>query len=47
MSDTYNPFERKLEVTRSALKLIDKYGYGVCITTKSDLILYIFYIFFI
>ncbi len=39
MSDTYNPFERKLEVTRSALKLIDKYGYGVCITTKSDLIL--------
>ena len=28
MSDTYNPFEKKYEVTRDALKLIDKYGFG-------------------
>ena len=39
MSDTYNPFEKKYEVTREALKLIDKYGFGVAIATKSDLIL--------
>ena len=39
MSDTYNPFERKYEITRNALKLIDKYGFGVAIATKSDLIL--------
>ncbi len=39
MSDTYNPFEKKYEITRGALKLIAKYGYGVSIDTKSDLIL--------
>lgn len=39
MSDTYNPFEKKLEVTRKVLKLIDKYNYGVSIDTKSHLIL--------
>lgn len=39
MSDTYNPLEVKYEQTRSALKLISKYGYGVSIDTKSDLIL--------
>ena len=39
MSDTYNPFEKKYKVTREALKLIDKYGFGVAIATKSDLIL--------
>ncbi len=39
MSDTYNPQERKYELTRGALKLILKYGYGVSIDTKSDLIL--------
>ena len=39
MSDTYNPFEKKYEVTREALKLIDKYGFGIAIATKSDLIL--------
>ena len=39
MSDTYNPFEKKYEITRNALKLIDKYGFGVAIATKSDLIL--------
>lgn len=39
MSDTYNPQERKYELTRGALKLIAKYGFGVSIDTKSDLIL--------
>ncbi len=39
MSDTYNPLERKYEITRGALKLIKKYGYGVSIDTKSDLVL--------
>lgn len=38
MSDTYNPFEKELEITRKALKLINKYGYGVALDTKSDLI---------
>ncbi|MGM9988547.1 MAG: SPL family radical SAM protein [Bacillaceae bacterium] len=38
MSDSYNPFEKKLEVTRDALKLIARYGYGVSIETKSPLI---------
>lgn len=39
MSDTYNPQERKYELTREVLKLILKYNYGVSIDTKSDLIL--------
>ncbi len=39
LSDPYNPLEEKLELTRNALKLISKYGFGVSIDTKSDLIL--------
>lgn len=39
MSDTYNPLEKQYEQTRGALKLISKYGFGVSIDTKSDLIL--------
>jgi len=39
MSDPYNREEKRYEQTRSALKLIAKYGYGVSIDTKSDLIL--------
>jgi len=39
MSDTYNPLEKEFEQTRGALKLILKYGYGVSIDTKSNLIL--------
>ena len=39
MSDTYNPQEEIYEQTRGALKLILKYGFGVAIDTKSDLIL--------
>lgn len=39
MSDTYNTLEKQYNQTRSALKLISKYGFGVSIDTKSDLIL--------
>lgn len=39
MSDTYNHVDKKYEQTRGALKLIAKYGFGVSIDTKSDLIL--------
>lgn len=38
MSDPYNPFEKEYQLTREALKLIHKYGFGVSIATKSDLI---------
>lgn len=39
LSDPYNIMEEKYEFTRGALKLIEKYGFGVSIDTKSDLIL--------
>ncbi|MDE6469720.1 MAG: radical SAM protein [Eubacterium sp.] len=39
MSDTYNPQELKYELTRGALRLIEKYGFGVSVDTKSDLVL--------
>lgn len=39
MSDPYNSQEKKYEMTRDALKLIQKYNYGVSIDTKSDLVL--------
>lgn len=39
MSDPYNPFEKDTEISRGALRLIEKYGFGVVIATKSDLIL--------
>ncbi|MDR2083578.1 MAG: radical SAM protein [Bacteroidales bacterium] len=38
MSDPYNPFEKKEELTRSALHLINKYNFGINILTKSDLV---------
>jgi DNA repair photolyase len=38
MSDTYNPFEKRYEITRKALKLINRDGFGVSLETKSDLI---------
>ena len=37
MSDPYNPKEINYKITRKALKLILKYGFGVAIDTKSDL----------
>ena len=39
MSDPYNPFERKLKLTRGALKLVNRYGFGISIATKSDFVL--------
>lgn len=36
MSDPYIPLETELRMTRQALELIDKYGFGVAIQTKSD-----------
>jgi DNA repair photolyase len=38
MSDPYNPFELEHELTRGALELIDRYGFGVSALTKSPLI---------
>lgn len=38
MSDPYNPFEAKYQLTRGALELIHKYGFGAGIITKSDLV---------
>lgn len=39
MSDPYNPYEKKYELTRKSLNLMEKAGYGVFIITKSVLVL--------
>ena len=39
MSDPYTPIEAELGMTRRALEVIERYGCGVAILTKSDLIL--------
>ena len=39
MCDPYMPCEEELQLTRRCLELIDEYGYGLAIQTKSDLIL--------
>ena len=39
MSDPYTPIEAELGMTRRALEVIEKYGCGAAILTKSDLIL--------
>lgn len=38
MSDPYNPFEDELKLTRHALELIDAFGFGAAIATKSTLL---------
>ena len=38
MSDAYNPWEEHYQLTRGALALLARYGFGVSIETKSDLI---------
>lgn len=38
MSDPYNPYEKELELTRHALELVDAFGFGAAIATKSSLI---------
>lgn len=39
MSDPYIPIEKELKLTRGALELVYKYGFGITLLTKSDLIL--------
>ncbi len=39
MSDPYNPFEEKLQLTRNALELINAYNFGVAIITKSPTVI--------
>lgn len=39
MSDPYNPFEQELLLTRHALELVDAFGFGAAIATKSILML--------
>jgi len=39
MSDPYLHAERDLQLTRKCLELIDRYGFGLAIQTKSDMIL--------
>ena len=39
MSDPYTPSEKNIEHTKKALELIEKYGFGIAIQTKSNLIL--------
>ena len=39
MSDPYIPLELELELTRKALLIIEKYGCGVALQTKSDRVL--------
>ena len=39
MSDPYQPCERELKLTRQCLELIEKYGFGASVITKSDLVL--------
>lgn len=38
MSDPYNPFEKELQLTRHALELLDAFGFGVAVATKSTLV---------
>lgn len=39
MCDPYQPCERDLRITRRCLELIDRYGFGAAVLTKSDMIL--------
>ena len=39
MSDPYLPLERETRLTRRCLEVIDRYGFGVSVLTKSDLLL--------
>lgn len=39
MCDPYLPLEKKTQLTRRCLELIDHYGFGVSVLTKSDLVL--------
>lgn len=39
MTDPYLPLEKTERLTRRALEIIDRYGFGVTLITKSDLVL--------
>ena len=39
MTDTYVPLEKELEHVRKTLMLVERYGFGFTVITKSDLIL--------
>lgn len=39
MTDPYMPLEKQLKMTRRSLELLEKYGFGASVHTKSDLIL--------
>lgn len=39
MTDPYIPLEKTLENTRKCLEIIEKYGFGVSLLTKSNLVL--------
>ena len=39
MCDPYLPLEKETRITRQCLKIIDRYGFGVSVLTKSDLVL--------
>lgn len=39
MCDPYMPIEKDLKLTRTCLNIIERYGFGVTVQTKSDLIL--------
>ena len=39
MSDPYLPLEKDLKITQNCLEIIEKYGFGAAILTKSDLIM--------
>ena len=39
MSDPYQPAEKDLKITRACLEVIEKYGFGASVITKSDLVL--------
>ena len=39
MSDPYQPCEGELQMTRRCLELMDRYGFGATVITKSDLVL--------
>ena len=39
MTDPYIPLEKELQYTRRALELIDRFGFGVSVLTKSTLVL--------
>ncbi|MBL8026502.1 MAG: radical SAM protein [Fibrobacteres bacterium] len=38
MSDPYNPYEKKYQLTRKALEQVDRFGFGIHIITKSNLV---------